>query len=249
MRNLVFVVLLFMCTLLCSFSQAWAAGVSLAAAASLKDVLNELTDRYAGRTPAVKFVSNFSGSGALARQIENGAPADIFISANQQWLDYLRDKGLLNTAESAVFARNSLVFAGTTRRKVVSMQNLSELDRIAIGSPRSVPAGEYALAAIKGAGLARQLEKKLVMARDVRECMMYADRGEVDGAFVYRTDALLSRQARILFVVPQELYPPVIYPMALTAKGGQNRDAVAFYAFLLSPEARTVLLKYGFIVK
>jgi molybdate transport system substrate-binding protein len=126
------------------------------------------------------------------------------------------------------------------------MQDLAKLGKIAIGSPRSVPAGEYATEALRKAGLDRQLAKRLVMARDVRECLMYAERGEVDGAFVYRTDALQARQARILFTVPQELYPRVTYPMALTVAGARNRDAAAFFEYLRSDEAKAVLTRYGF---
>ena len=129
------------------------------------------------------------------------------------------------------------------------MQDLIKLERIAIGSPKSVPAGEYAAGALKKAGLDTRLEKKLVMAKDVRECLMYAERGEVDGAFVYRTDALLAKQAKILFTVPQELYPRVTYPMALTIAGAKNRDAVAFISYLRSDEAKTVLSKYGFAAR
>ena len=162
----------------------------------------------------MKFVKNYGASGALAKQIENGAPADIFISANLEWMDYLKNKKLADAASIGTFAYNTLVFAGAAG-KASSMQDLLKLERIAIGSPKSVPAGEYAMEAFKKAGLDKQLGKKLVMAKDVRECLMYAERGEVDGAFVYKTDALQAKQAKILFTVPQELYPRVTYPMAL----------------------------------
>ncbi len=129
------------------------------------------------------------------------------------------------------------------------MQDLPKLEKIAIGSPKSVPAGEYAMEALKKSGIDKQLEKKLVMAKDVRECLMYAERGEVDGAFVYRTDALQAKQSRILFTVPRELYPRVTYPMGLTTAGVKNGEARAFYRFLQSDEARTALRKYGFDVR
>jgi molybdate transport system substrate-binding protein len=129
------------------------------------------------------------------------------------------------------------------------MQDLIKLERIAIGSPKSVPAGEYATEALKKSGLDKQLDKKLVMAKDVRECLMYAERGEVDGAFVYKTDALLAKQTKILFTVPQELYPRVTYPMALTVAGAKNKDAAAFFTYLRSDDATTVLSKYGFTTK
>lgn len=227
---------------------ALAGDVNLFVAASLKEVVNELSDGYAKKHPAVRFVKNYGASGALAKQIENGAPSDLFISANLEWMDYLKNKKLADVASIGTFTYNTLVFAGTPG-KASSMQDLIKLERIAIGSPKSVPAGEYATEAIKRAGLDRQLEKKLVMAKDVRECLMYAERGEVDGAFVYRTDALQAKQARILFTVPQGLYPRVVYPMSLTLAGGKNRDAAAFFAYLHGTEARSVLSKYGFVAQ
>jgi molybdate transport system substrate-binding protein len=126
------------------------------------------------------------------------------------------------------------------------MRDLTRLNRIAIGSPKIVPAGDYALHAIKKGGMEKTLEKKLVMARDVRDCLMYAERGEVDGAFVYRTDAMLATKEKVLFIVPQELYPQVVYPMAMTATGAQRQDVQKLYAFLCSPEASKVLRKHGF---
>jgi molybdate transport system substrate-binding protein len=163
-------------------------------------------------------------------------------------MDYLKNKKLVDTASIATFTYNTLVFAGTPGR-ASSMQDLCKLERIAIGSPRSVPAGEYATEAIKKAGLDKKLEKKLVMARDVRECLMYAERGEVDGAFVYKTDALQAKQAKILFTVPQELYLRVTYPMSLTVTGAKNKDAAAFFAYMHSEAAKSVLAKYGFAAR
>jgi molybdate transport system substrate-binding protein len=227
---------------------AMAADVNLSIAASMKDVINELAGGFAKKNAGVKFLKNYGASGALAKQIENGAPADIFISANMEWMEYLKNNKLVDTGSIGTFAYNTLVFAGAAG-KASSMQDLPKLERIAIGSPKSVPAGEYAMEALKNAGIDKQLEKKLVMARDVRDCLMYAERGEVDGAFVYRTDALLAKQAQILFVVPQELYQRVVYPMALTMTGAKNRDAEAFFKYLQNSDARVVLGKYGFALK
>jgi molybdate transport system substrate-binding protein len=223
----------------------YAGDVHLFIAASLKEVINELSDNFAKKNPGVKFIKNYGASGQLAKQIENGAPADVFISANMQWMDYLKNKKLADVASIGAFTYNTLVFAGTPG-KASSMRDLIKLKKIAIGSPKSVPAGEYAMEAFKKTGLDKQLEKKLVMARDVRDCLMYAERGEVDGAFVYKTDALLAKQAKILFTVPQELYQRVTYPMALTIAGARNRDATAFFDYLHSNDAKSVLVKYGF---
>ena len=225
-----------------------AGDVNLSIAASLKEVINELSDGFAKKHPGVKFIKNYGASGQLAKQIESGAPSDIFISANIEWMEYVKNKKLADVASIGTFTYNTLVFAGTPG-KAASMQDLTKLERIAIGSPKSVPAGEYAMEAFKRAGLGRQLEKKLIMAKDVRECLMYAERGEVDGGFVYQTDALQAKQAKILFTVPQGLYPRVTYPMSLTVAGAKSRDAAAFFAYLHGDEAQSVLAKYGFAAR
>jgi molybdate transport system substrate-binding protein len=245
MKNVTNHIIALLCILLTA-TPVLAGDINLSVAASLKEVINELSDSFAKKHPGVKFVKNYGGSGALAKQIESGAPSDIFISANMEWMDYLKNKKLVDTASIGTFSYNTLVFAGTPG-KASSMQDLIKLDRIAIGSPKSVPAGGYAMEVFKKAGIDKQLEKKLVMAKDVRECLMYADRGEVDGAFVYRTDALqVAKNAKILFIVPQDLYPRVKYPLALTASGAIKTEAAAFFAFLKTSEAEAVLTKHGF---
>jgi len=237
----------------CIFSNvqpAFPSELTLSAAASLREAVDELTARFSGRMPGVTFRKNFGASGTLAKQIEQGAPVDIFISANPEWVEYLRGRKLLEPSSIDTFAHNELVFAGITAVPVSGMRDLPKLRKIAIGSPKSVPAGEYAMASFRAAGLEKALEGKLVMARDVRDAMKYAELGEVDGALVYRTDALLlGKRSKILFTVPAGLHDRVTYPMALTVTGAGNRDAVKFLRFLHSAEARMVLEKFGFAMK
>lgn len=229
---------------------ALAGELMLAVAASLREVMNDLTAEYGRKKPGVTFRINYGGSGVLARQIEQGAPADLFIAANREWAGYLKERALLDAATLGTFACNSLVFAGTTKQQVAGIRDLARLKKIAIGSPRSVPAGEYAMEVFRKAGVEKELTGRLVMARDVREAMKYAELGEVDGAFVYRTDALLlGKQARILFTVPEGLHDRVTYPMALTVAGSKKKDAREFLRFLQSAEAKGVLARYGFEVK
>ena len=241
---------------LCAFSifilltaPGFAGEVNLSVAMSLKDVVNELSDNFAKDHVDLKILKNYGSSGALAKQIENGAPADIYISANILWMDHLQSRKMMSAASIGIFAYNTLVFSGRTDKKVSGLQDLHRLERIAVGSPKSVPAGQYAMEALKKAGVEKQLEQKLVMAKDVRECLMYAERGEVDGAFVYKTDAILAKQAKILFTVPEDLYPRVTYPMGLTVGGAKNKDAEAFYRYLQSGEAKAVLAKHAFALK
>lgn len=244
MKNVTKIASSLLCILLMA-APVLAGDVNLSVAASLKEVINELSDNFVKEHLGVKFFKNYGASGQLAKQIESGAPADVFISANLEWLEYLKNKKLVDNPSIGTFTYNTLVFAGTNG-KVLTMQDLIKLEKIAIGSPKSVPAGEYASQAFKKASVDKQLDKKLVMAKDVRECLMYAERDEVDGAFVYRTDALQAKRVKILFTVPQELYPRVTYSMALTVTGRQNKDAAAFFAYLHGDEAKSVLAKYGF---
>lgn len=229
---------------------ATAGNINLSAAASLRDVITELSNSFAKKNPDVTFRNNFGSSGALAKQIENGAPADLFFSANPEWMDYLKEKKLVDEKGITTLAYNVLVFAGKPELKVARLQDTVTLQKIAIGSPKSVPCGEYAMEAFRNAGIEKQLENKLVMCRDVRECLLYAERGEVDGAFVYKTDVEeIAKSVNILFIVPQEFYSRVTYPMGLTAAGSKKAEAVAFFKFLQSGETRAVLAKHGFLVK
>jgi len=225
---------------------AHAADIGIGAGAGLKDVLNELCASYSARNPSVRITRNYVASGALAKQIDNGMNLDVVVVANREWMDYLKEKKHVAPATIENFAYNTLVFAGAGQKTVHGMRDLASLIRIAVGSPKIVPAGDYALHAIRKAGMEKALEKKLVMGRDVRDCLMYAERGEVDGSFVYRTDAMMAKRAKVLFTVPQELYPRVVYPMAMTVKGAGQPETVKFYAFLRSAEAAKVLKKYGF---
>lgn len=229
---------------------ALAETLHISVAASLTDVCNELIAQFKAAGHEVEILPNYGPSGALAKQINEGAPTHLFISANQKWMDFLRDAKNIDPSTERILARNTLVFIGKKDAAVGSVADIVKLDQIAIGSPKSVPAGEYAQQALEKVGIYQQLldAKKLVLAKDVRQALTYADRGEVDGAFVYKTDALLARNVAILFETPQDLYKPVTYPIALTTAGAANATAKAFYELLLSAEGRAVLQKYGFTV-
>ena len=222
--------------------------IHLSVAASMTNAFNEITAGFAILHPDAEIRPNFASSGSLAKQIEQGAPADIYVSANPKWMKYLLEKQMIEPGTDRIFAYNKLVFVGEKKSTDLSMESLVNLDRIALGSPESVPAGQYAKQAMDKVGIYAILEqnKKLIMAKDVRQALIYADRGEVDGAFVYQTDALLATKAKILFTVPDNLYDRVSYPMALTVAGAKNDLAKALYAYMSSPETIAILGKYGF---
>jgi molybdate transport system substrate-binding protein len=250
MKKSVLISLLALPLILLFSVSALAADINLSIAASLREAVTELSNNFAKNNPDVKFLNNFGASGALAKQIENGAPADLFFSANAEWMDYLKERKLIDEKNVVTFAYNVLVFAGKAGLKVSKLLDVVKLNKIAIGSPASVPCGQYAMEAFKNAGIEKQLEGKLVMAKDVRATLLYAERREADGAFVYKTDVEeVARSVKILFVVPQEYYSRVTYPMGLTIAGSKKPEAVAFFKFLQSAEAKAVLAKHGFPVK
>jgi molybdate transport system substrate-binding protein len=230
-------------------SSAAAADIRLSVAASMTDAFKELVTTYENRTQNVKLLVNFASSGALAKQIAQGAPADIYVSANPKWMNYLVEQQLIPADQVSTFAHNSLVFIGGKDAPIKKLDDITQLKRIAIGSPKSVPAGQYAEQALRAAGLYEKLQAKLILSKDVRQALMYADRGETDGAFVYKTDALLAQEAVILLEVPQSLYNEVTYPIAPTKEGLANSQALAFLDFLKTEQACMILKKYGFVVR
>ncbi|MBE0504991.1 MAG: molybdate ABC transporter substrate-binding protein [Desulfuromonadales bacterium] len=225
------------------------AEIRLFVTASMTDAAKELIATYRQQFEAVDFLPNFAASGLLAKQIAQGAPADIYISANPGWMNYLVEEGVIGTDRVQIFAYNSLVFVGKKGVTLNALADLTRLERIALGSPKSVPAGQYAEQALQAAGLYAKLQGKLVLAKDVRQALIYADRGETDGAFVYKTDARLAQNAVILLEVPQELYSEVTYPVGLTSEGAKNPAALKFFTFLKSAAATKILRKYGFVVR
>lgn len=229
-------------------TSARTATVRLAAAASMTDAVRELIQAFTATHPGVTIQPNFASSGSLAKQIIHGAPVDLYISANERWMNWLVENRAIEPGTARILAHNALVFIGPSTTRARTMQDLTSLARIGIGSPKSVPAGQYAAQAMENGGIYRQLleDRRLVMAKDVRQALLYADRGEVDGAFVYRTDARLARKSTVLFTVPPELHDPVAYTLGLTPGGRQNPEAQAFYSFVTGPQAAGILKSYGF---
>ncbi|SDO57025.1 molybdate ABC transporter substrate-binding protein [Desulforhopalus singaporensis] len=227
---------------------AYGESLYVSVAASMTDAFKEIISAYPGDDPDDRILPNFASSGSLAKQIAQGAPADLYVSANPKWMRFLADNHMIDEATRRIFAFNKLVFVGRSGGGVSQLAQLTSLEKIAIGTPQSVPAGQYAKQAMEGAGIYQPLkrDRKLVMAKDVRQALLYADRGEVDGAFVYRTDALLAQNAAVLFTVPDELYDRVSYPLALTVSGSKKALAVSFYEFIGSPQVSQILSKYGF---
>ena len=222
--------------------------IYLSICASMADSFRELKEDFTARHPDIDILLNIGPSGSLARQIEQGAPTDLFVSAHSDWMGYLLDRELVVESTKIILARNGLAFVGPRDPPISDPEALRQLKRIAIGNPAIVPAGQYAREALENLTLYHDLkaEKKLVMAKDVRQALFYADRGEVDGAFVYLSDASLSRHTIIHFEVDPSLHSPIEYPLALTVAGNNKRGAQLLHEYLETGETAAVLKQHGF---
>jgi molybdate transport system substrate-binding protein len=231
--------------------QAETTGITVSAAISLKNAFEEIAKFYEAKGGSAKVLFNFGASGDLARQIEGGAPVDVFASAAQKDMDGLEGKGLVLQGTRANIAANSVVLVIPAGARVVpaSFEGLAakEIKKIAVGNPQTVPAGRYAEEVLTYYKLFPSVKDKLIFAENVRQVLDYVARAEVDAGIVYATDASTrAKEVMISESAPEKSHTPVTYPIAVV-KGTQNEAAAkAFVAFVLSPEGQRILEKYGF---
>jgi len=222
------------------------------AAASLVDVLQEIGNAYTSAT-GTKIEFSFAASSTLARQVENGAQADVFCSADQQWMDYLQQRGLIQPATRHDLAGNRLALVAPADSDLrlqiqpgFSLRAALKDGRLATGDPQSVPVGRYARAALTSLGVWLEVEDRLVLADDARQALVFVASGEAPLGIVYETDARAEKRVRIVGLFPVDSHPPITYPVALTATA-QVR-AADFVAFLGGPVGMAAFRKYGFSV-
>lgn len=229
-------------------AQAQQHTVTLSAAASLTPVVHELISHYQAMHPDQTVTANLASSGSLAKQIAAGAPTDIYISANPKWMAYLDEQGLIDHSTIIPLTHNSLVCAGYPNPDLTTLESLTGVQKIALGNPKSTPVGDYAQKALLAKNLYQPLldSGQLIFAKDVRQAVVYAEQKLVDVIFVYATDAAASKKIETLFTVPEELYPAIVYPMALTSRASDNEQAQQFYQFLSSSEGQQIFHQYGF---
>jgi molybdate transport system substrate-binding protein len=223
--------------------------ITVSAAISLKDALDEIGTLYQGRHPGAKVRFNYGGSGTLQRQIEQGAPVDVFFSAAEKQMDDLAAQGLVATETRRNIVSNTLVLITPAPSTMVrGFADLSRLQvsAIALGEPGTVPAGMYARQTLEHMGIFAAIEKKIVYAKDVRAVLTYVETGNADAGFVYRTDALTSQKVRVVATAPLDSHDPIVYPAAVLKNSKNAAAAREFLEFLQGPEARVVLEKYGF---
>lgn len=225
-----------------------AAELTVSAAASLSNAFSDIARAFEQGHPGNKVVLNFGGSDVLLRQIEHGAPADVFASADEATMDGAAAKRLIDAATRRDFAGNALVvIVGGESAPPSSLGRLTHKSyrHIAIGNPDSVPAGRYAKQALIDAGIWAALLPRLVPTQNVRQALDYVARGEAEAGFVYATDAAVQKdKVRIALTVPT--YTPVRYPIAATAGSAHADLARAFVAFVAADAGQAILKNYGF---
>jgi molybdate transport system substrate-binding protein len=237
--------------LLAAVSSAQAQDVTLSVAISMKDVVEELGRGFMASRPGVTLRYNLGSSGELQKQIEGGAPIDLFISAAERQMDELGKKGLVVSQSRRIFARNVLTVIKPADSKIDITKSADLLDarvtRIVIGNPKTVPAGQYAEESLKALGIWDRLQPKLVFSENVRQALDYVARGEVDAGFVYTTDAATRRQhVKEAFRPAEDTYRPVVYPVAVVAGAKQAALAQAFLDLLVSGDGQATLARFGF---
>ena len=229
--------------------------ITVSAAISLKDALDELGPIFqvqqhrknGGNGTAVTY--NYGGSGTLARQIEQGAPVDVFFSAAEKQMDELAAQGLIVADTRRDLVGNALVLIAPAQTTALhSFQDLNSpvVKTLALGETSTVPAGMYARQTLEHLGLFASLEKKVVYAKDVRAVLTYVETGNADAGVVYQTDANTSKKVRVIAIAPADSHDPILYPAAVLRDAKNSSAARAFLDFLQGPDARAVFQKYGF---
>ncbi|WP_138494670.1 molybdate ABC transporter substrate-binding protein [Paenibacillus pinistramenti] len=225
--------------------------LTVSAAASLTDALKDIEADFEQQNPNIKLSFNFGGSGTLQQQIEQGAPADLFLSASAKNMQALVDKGLVDTTHEVNLLNNTLVVV--TPPEQAAVQTLDDLAKaevktVGIGIPESVPAGNYAKEALTSAKLWDSLQSKTVQGKDVKQVLQYVETGNADAGFVYQTDALTTDKVKVAFTVDSSLYSPIQYPIGVVKATKHSSEAEAFYSYLQSEAALNVFKTYGFTI-
>lgn len=225
--------------------------INISAAASLTDALTEIQTEYAKESNAI-LQFNFGASGTLQKQIEEGAPCDLYMSASKANMDALEEAGLTVPDSRKDILGNTLTLVAAAEKKdaVKGYEALTSADvtSISIGTPETVPAGKYAQQALQNLGIWDGLQSKIVLAKDVKQVLEYVDTGNVDCGLVYKTDALAMKTGTTIMDLPEDSHDPIVYPAVLIKDSAQSEAASKFYDFLQTEYAKGVFEKYGFTV-
>jgi molybdate transport system substrate-binding protein len=222
--------------------------LNISAAASLKEAMTDIQTEFKKIKPNTTLTVNFGASGSLQQQIEQGAPCDIFISAGQSQMKALSDKSLLLDNTKKDLVKNDLVLVGPKDTTLISVSDLTsdKVKKIAIGEPKSVPAGMYADEVFTKLGIKDAVSSKLVFAKDVKEVLAWSASGNTEVGFVYKSDALSSKDVKIIETISEDKHSPITYPIGVI-KASKNSDASkAFEDFLFTDTCKKIFEKYGY---
>lgn len=228
--------------------------VKVFAAASLTNVISQIAKQYEQENTAnkTKIRASFASSSALAKQIEKGAPADIFISADTQWMQYLQNKKLIQPNTEVSLLSNQLVLIAPAGKGFkVNMEKgfifaAAFPGKLCTGDPAAVPVGIYGKQSLMALDWWKTIEPRLVGTQDVRSALVLVERGECDAGIVYETDANISDKVEIVAKFPKTSHEPIVYPLGLVVEANANADG--FYQYLKSPKAKSIFTKFGFTV-
>jgi molybdate transport system substrate-binding protein len=239
-------------TLAFASAEVAAAGITIYAAASLKEALDEQAKQFEAAS-GTKVVAVYAGSNTLAKQIEAGAPADVFIAADLDWADYLDARKLLRAGSRVNLLGNELVLIApatstSALRIAPSFPLAAALDggKLAMANPDSVPAGRYGKEALEALGVWPAVERQAVRAENVRAALSFVARGEAPFGIVYKTDAIADKRVRIVDVFPSGTHPAIVYPAAVVISSKASVAAAALLQFLRSDAARAIWTRHGF---
>lgn len=227
------------------------ANLLISAAVSLKDALEEVKPLYQPTKSNINISYNFGASGALQQQIENGAPTDIFVSAAQKQMNALESKNLIIKDTRSNLLTNRLVLIVPKNSSGITDFNQlinSNVKKIAIGEPRSVPVGQYAEEVFKNLGILEQVKPKFVLANNVRQVLSAVESGNADAGIVYATDAKTSNQIKVVARSAENLHSKIVYPIAVLKNSKNVAAAKDYVQFLSSNSAKTIFEKYGFVI-
>ena len=225
--------------------------LTISAAASLNEALTEIKALYENKNENVALLFNFGGSGALQQQISHGASTDLFFSAAENKFNLLVEEGRIDENNKGNLLKNQLVLIVPNNEKIEAMDfkdlTKDQIEKIAVGTPESVPAGQYAKESLETLGLWGELESKLIFTKDVRQVLTYVETNNVDAGIVYKTDAAISQNVKIVAEADEQTHTPIIYPAGVLKDSKQLEAAQEFFHYLKSDEARKIFEQYGFV--
>lgn len=224
--------------------------LTISAAASLKEALESIQQIYEEEHPEVTLQFNFGGSGSLQQQISQGAPVDLFFSAAEDKFDLLVEEGSIAEEDGLDLLGNELVLIvpKESESSIETFEDIVNIETISIGTPETVPAGQYAQESLENMGIWEDVEPNVVYAKDVRQVLSYVETGNVDAGVVYKTDALVSDDVEIVASADPATHTPIIYPVGLIKDSDQYEAATTFYEFLQTDNALKVFEDYGFTI-